>query len=169
MQTTGDFFWNVLERGAKLIGIIVSLATLLGAMIIFIYLQNLHQIGIFTNVISMPSTLLSLIVIFTVIIVLVFGIPFYLPYGICKNIQRYTSKKGGMITFGIFHALPIPLLYVLDRFSVDINEKIFFSVYAFILFFPIAIFIWIIYDNNKHKWNEKIFDVIIIFGAVLDN
>ncbi|MDO5073019.1 MAG: hypothetical protein Q4D63_01310 [Neisseria animaloris] len=96
--------WIWLEHWIKIIAAVSPIALLLGATLIYAHLFTLNSVGLFSEVIATPSVFFSILILFSFLVIYIFGLPFFAPYNLAKLVNKY-EKKNIKFYWNIFYRM----------------------------------------------------------------
>ncbi|MDO1508901.1 hypothetical protein Q0X79_00740 [Neisseria sp. MVDL18-041461] len=162
--------WIWLEHWIKIIAAVSPIALLLGATLIYAHLFTLNSIGLFSEVISTPSVFFSILILFSFLVIYIFGLPFFAPYNLAKLVNKYEKKN---IKFYLIILIFLILkdfigIYFIGWAAVKKNELIFiFFLTLYYFLFPLFTFLFI---KSNNYFNLFLFSIVIFIlgrGLVL--
>lgn len=80
--------WVWLERLPKILPLASLAAFVIGAIIVYSYLYAIDSVSLFAQVMSSPSALASILVMFSILLIVIFGMPFYAPYNFANLVNK---------------------------------------------------------------------------------
>lgn len=97
METAPSIFWNILEKWKALLTFSTPIAIFIGAATIYNYLANIGSVALFSEMVSSPSLLLSIVIFFLFLIIFVFVFPFYAPYLLVDQLKILKGDRKDLL------------------------------------------------------------------------
>ena len=115
---------SFLELFGKITSFVVIIGSIFGSFVVYTYLLNIGQIGLFSEVISHPSSLLAITAVFSILILIIF-LTFCSP--------KWSGDQ--LVEIGIVYA-PAPTLTLTNKLKMLYHIQILFQgTHSFILFY----------------------------------
>lgn len=84
-----DDMWSIIEKINKFLGFYLSCAAISGGILIYLYLKPLGAISLFSEIISTPSNLISILISYTIIIIALHDIIIH----IINKLKKYFKNQ----------------------------------------------------------------------------
>ncbi|ULJ61197.1 hypothetical protein [Wielerella bovis] len=118
-NTKQENIWSIMAKLTQILSLLIPLSILIGSILIYFYLDKLGAVGLFSEIISTPSSLISIIIMFVVIIFAVFFIPFYTPYLFIQTLkENEISGKKHLWWLSFVPTIIFIIYFVLNIYSL---------------------------------------------------